>query len=133
MSDGAVATSTGAATSGGDAGARFSEKSTPASDAPHVQRTRSGGFSCSQTGQTRTYSEGTTPTLPAPGHFRKGEAAVRAQRLDGGHVAAAWNADHPHAAAFDRRLHAPLCVGARGEVRRVTRATAIGQRHQRLV
>jgi len=30
---------------------RFSEKSTPASEAPHAQRARSGGFSRSQTGQ----------------------------------------------------------------------------------
>jgi hypothetical protein len=36
--------------------ARFSEKSLPSSDAPQTQRARSGAFSRSQTGQTRTYS-----------------------------------------------------------------------------
>jgi len=32
----------------------LTEKSTPASEAPHAQRARSGEFSVSQTGQTRT-------------------------------------------------------------------------------
>ena len=111
------------------AGACFSEKSTPASDAPHAQRARSGGFSVSQTGQTRTYSLATRPTLPAPRHFGKGEAAARAQRFDRRHVAASRDADHPHAAAFDGGLHAlAVRVGGLLDVRRVARAAARRQR-----
>jgi len=62
--DGAVSTTLDAASdvdpgdssAGADGGValRSSEKSTPASEAPQVQRARSGGFSCSQTGQMRT-------------------------------------------------------------------------------
>src|SRR3954466_8202033 len=92
--------STGAGVAG------LSEKSTPASEAPHVQRARSGGFSCSQTGQTRTYSGAIGPSLPSPGHFGKREATARPQRFDRRHVAASRDADHPDAAPFDGGLHA---------------------------
>src|SRR6185369_4321957 len=88
----------------GTSSARGTEKSTPTSDTPHTHRGDAGGFSVSQTGQTRT-SALTRRTLPAPRHFFEREPARCAQRLDARHVAASGNADHPDTAAFDADLH----------------------------
>ena len=85
---------------GGGAGRRR-EKSMPLNSAPQPQRVRSGGFSRSQTGQTRTCSKDIAVCLAAPGHLLQGEPATRAQRLDHCHVAATRNADQPHAAALE--------------------------------
>ena len=42
-----------------DTGGIIAALTTSVPEAPHTQRVRSGGFSVSQTGQTRTYSGGT--------------------------------------------------------------------------
>ena len=63
---------------------------------------------------------GHRPTLPAPRDFGRASSPRLAHSASTArHVAAPGNADHPHAPAFDRRLHA-LAVRVRAARRRAS-------------
>ena len=105
---------------------RGSEKSTPAQRrAARAARALAAGSRCRRPDRRGRSSVTCDRTLPAPGDFVEREPALGAQRLDARHVAARRNADHPHAAAFDRDLHA-LAVGV-GAARRRTPRSARGR------